>query len=474
MSVPPRPGPIAVISTLAMAGVILGAIGGSVLRLDAARDAAAMALLLFVALEIRRIPIGGLRMLLPAMAAAVAALLWLPEPLTVLRRGLAEAAFITGLFTSLGMLRDAATSSPLVQSCGEQMVRQPPGRRYAVLSLGSHVISLALNFGVLPLLGMMVVKGNTLEAAGGDPTVLSIRKQRMLSAILRGFAMMTVWSPLAVSFAVTQGVIPGLPWWRLLQIQLALAVLLMVLGWIMDRLAFPPRARILVGGDGGVDWRPVLRLTLLVIAVVTAAVGIAEILSVRMVIGAMIVVPVAALLWQVAQQGGGDPRTALRAAGGFAGRLAVSLPGFRHEVAILGGAMFLGTVVSAFVSPEAAARMIAWLPLPPVLVAVLLAWSVMLLAQLGISQIVTVTVLGSALGNMGGIGLHPLVLASGLMGAWALSACSTPVGAAIMSVARMAEVPVRTVARQWNGPFVVAGALLLGLWMLGLAMVLDS
>jgi hypothetical protein len=393
----------------------------------------------------------------------------------VMRRGLAEAAFMVGLFTSLGMLRDVAATSALVQSCGEQMVRQPPGRRYLVLSLGSHVISLALNFGVLSLLGTMVVKGNTLAAAGGDPVVLGIRKQRMMSAVLRGFAMMTMWSPLAVSFAVTQGVIPGLPWWALLKIQLGLAALMMTLGWVMDRLAFPPVARRFVAGpaDGGGDWRPILTLTLLVAAIVVAAVSLSALLSVRMVIGAMMVVPVVALLWQVAQQGRPSPSGAAEAAIRFIGRLTVSLPGFRYEAAMLGGAMFLGSVVSAFVLPDSAAALIARLPVPPIMLVVLVAWSVMLLAQIGISQIVTVTVLGSALGNMAHLGLHPLVLASGLMGAWALSACSTPVGAAILSVSRMAEVPVVTVARQWNGPFVVVGALLLGLWMVGLNMVLG-
>jgi hypothetical protein len=472
MTHPARPGFVAFLSTLAIIVIIIGSAAGAVLRLEAARDAAGAALLLYVLLEVRRTQAGGLRMLLAAGIAAITAALWLPGWPAVLRHGLAEAAFMTGLFTALGMLRDAATTSSLVQSCGEQMVRQPPGRRYVVLSLGSHIISLALNFGVLPLLGTMVVKGNTLDSAGGDPVVLSNRKQRMMSAILRGFAMMTVWSPLAVSFAVTQSVIPGLPWWELLRIQLVLALLLLLLGWLMDRLAFPPRSARLVADGSGSDWRPVLRLTLLVLAVVAAAVGLAALLSVRMVIGAMMVVPAAALLWRMAQQANHGPSAAIRAAGGFVGRLAVSLPGFRYEVAILGGAMFLGSVISAFVSPDATARVIGMLPLPPILVAVLLAWSVMLLAQLGISQIITVTVLGSALGNLGHMGIHPLVLASGLMGAWALSACSTPVGAAIMSVARMAEVPVTTVARQWNGPFVVAGALLLGLWMLGLALVL--
>ena len=59
----------------------------------------------------------------------------------------------------------------------------------------------------------------------------------------------------------------------------------------------------------------------------------------------------------------------------------------------------------------------------------------------------------------------PVAVAFGLMGAWALSTCSTPVGAVVLSIARLADVPMRVVARQWNGRFVILGALVLAAWL---------
>jgi hypothetical protein len=201
---------------------------------------------------------------------------------------------------------------------------------------------------------------------------------------------------------------------------------------------------------------------------------VAEALGVRMVIGAVLVVPPSALLWLAAQHRGRGPAAALSAAGiVLARRLTVTLPAFRNEVAMLGGAMFLGTVVAAFISPEATARLVAALGLPPLLLSILLAWSVMALAQIGLSQLVTVTLLAGALADLGGIGIDPLVLASGLLGSWALSSCSTPVGAAILIVARMAGVSTATVAHQWNGRYVIAGALLLAVWMTGVDFALS-
>lgn len=462
----------AALSTLAVIAVIGGAIGWALFRWPWASDGAGLALLLYVALEWPAISAGGRRMLAAALMAALAAALFLPQPVPVLRRGLAEAVFLIGLFTTLGMLRDSARTSPLIRRCGEQMVRQRPGRRYAALSLGSHLISLVLNFGVLALLGMMVAKGNTLSAANGDEVVKGIRKRRMMTAILRGFALMTVWSPLAVSFAVIQQVVPDLAWWRLVSLQIVLALILMGWGWALDRLDFPPHAHRLPPHPHKTEFRPFLGLLLLVAAVVVGAVAAAEILKVRLVVGAMLVVPVAALIWLYAQQSGAMlPRLRLTA-GLFLRHLGESLPGFRSEVAMLGGAMFLGTVVAAFVTPEDTARAIALIPLPPVAVAVLLAWGVMAAAHAGISQLVTITLLGSALGSLAATGIDPLVLASGMLGAWALSICTTPVGAAVMSVARVAEVPVRTVSQTWNRRFVVVGALLLGVWMVALTLFL--
>ncbi len=455
------------LSTLAMLVVMLGGIAAAVLQVDALRLVAGAALVVYFVVEGRAAAGRGRITLLVSGLSALAAMALLPDPGRVLARALSEAAFITGLFVALGMLRDAAEGSAMVQSSGELMVRQPPGRRYLVLCLGSHLISLVLNFGVLTLLGTMVNKGNTLTAAGGDARIAAVRNQRMMTAILRGFVLMTAWSPLSVSFAVVQSVVHGLPWRTLLPLQVGLTALLLGLGWALDRRAFPPVAN-LPGVGGPTDWTPLARLCLLVAAVVVASVMVGEMLSVRLVVGAMMVVPLSGVVWLAAQH-----RSPTAGARHLARRLTVGIPAFRNEAAILGGAMFFGTVLTAFVSPAATAQAIATLKLPPAVVAVLLAWAVMALAQVGVSQIISVTILGGALADLSTLGINPLVLASGLMGAWALSACSTPVGAAIMTVARLSEVPVTVVARRWNGVFVLTGALLLAAWMLGLAALLE-
>lgn len=454
----------AVTASLALVAVVAFSILRAVWGWPPAGPAAAAALAVYMVLEGWAAKRGGLRVVSMGAAAALAAIIWHPDPWPLLLHAGVQAAALIGLFTALGFLREAADTSPLIQSCGELMVRQPPGRRYLALALGSHTIGLVLNFGVLPLICTMALRGNTAEAAGGDQRIVAIRTQRMMTAIIRGFAVMTVWSPLSVSFTVMQSALPGLNWWPLLGVQLVLTVILMLLGWHLDRTAFPVVKR--SGEDEPPDWRPAWRLCALVAVVVVASVVVAEVLSVRLVVGAMLVVPPAAVLWLVTQHRAVGPALVH-----LGRRLTVSMPGFREEVTMLGGAMFLGTVVAAFIPPERMTHLVELIPLPPVAVLILAAWSVMLLSQVGISQIVSVTIMGGALASLASHGLPPVAVASGLMGAWALSVCATPVGAVVLSVSRLAGVPMRQIARQWNGRFVILGAILLAAWLAALCTI---
>jgi hypothetical protein len=456
------------LATAALLAVIAASVVRAVAQSATAGIAAAAALAVYLLLEGARSNGKGRVMVVLGALAAIVTLAVTPEEATpLLLKAGTEAAAIIGLFTSLGFLREAAETSGLVQRCGELMVRQPPGRRYAVLTLGAHVVSLVLNFGVLSLLGVMITKGNTLESAGGDARIKAIRARRMLSAILRGFALMTVWSPLSVSFAVVQTVVHGIAWQVLLPLQGLLAALLLVLGGWLDRREFPPTSRRFEPQEAGA-WTPLVHLCLLILVIVAASVGTAHLLGVRIVIGAMIVMPLAAWIWLAVQR-----RDPVKAAAHLGRRVLETMPGFRNEVAMLGGAMFLGIVVAAHIPPAETARLLAALGLAPAALVVVLALGVMILAQVGVSQIISVTLIGGALADLAALGLPPLAVASGLMGAWALSACSTPVGAAVLTVARIGQVPVTQVARQWNGRFVLAGAALLSVWLILLCEILG-
>lgn len=469
----------ALVSTVAVVVVILAAIVGDLSASPSVhtltQTAAAIATVVFLILEAAFLGRGGRIMLGFCLAAVAGSLLYHPNGGAIVLKGMNAAAFVIGLFAAVSLLRDAAESSALIQRCGDVMVHQPPGRRYAVLSLGSHLIAVILNFGVLALLGVMVLRGNTLAAAGGDQSIADIRKRRMMTALLQGFAMMCVWSPLSVSFAVMQAAVPGVDWLHLMPVQAVLTVLLLGVGWGLDRLAFPPSVRLVALNAQAPkpSWRPMGHLVLLVGSVITAVMLAAWMLHIRPVIGAMIVVPISAWLWLTVQAWSERPATApLVAARKLGHRLTISMPAFRTEFAVLGGATFFGAVVSSFIAADTVASLLSYIPLPPIALTVLLIWGMMLLARYGIPQIVTATLIGNSLSGLAAHGIHPLVLTSGLMAAWALSVCTTPVGAATLSIARLSEVSTTVVGREWNGRFVLVGSVVVALWMVVLSTIL--
>ncbi|MBN8898229.1 MAG: hypothetical protein J0H35_08605, partial [Rhodospirillales bacterium] len=219
------------------------------LHLPVAGDAAGLAMLAFLLLEFPRqrryvqilfIGLCGIGLLGVAGAADPWALF-----LAAWRRGAGYGAF----FLALSSLRDAAETSPLVRRCGRHLVAQPPGRRYAALTGGGHVFGIILSYGAIELLGAMVMRANTLAAAGGSAEVRTIRGRRMLMAIYRGFCVMNCWSPLNLMTAVVSTAVPAAPMRLLLPIAFVVSVGMTGLGWIEDRLTAPRRT-------GGTTARP--------------------------------------------------------------------------------------------------------------------------------------------------------------------------------------------------------------------------
>jgi hypothetical protein len=464
------------VSALAMIGIIVGCALEGLIHLPGTGHALKLAtggsLALFVAVEMGRAQRGAKLIALACLALAVVLPIADDRAQDMVTSALSGAADLAAFFAALGFLHMAAKTSPLIQRCGGVMVRQPPSRRYLALTLGAHLISLVLSFGVLNLLGLMVAQGNTLEAAGGDAEIVAIRKARMMSALLRGFIAMVIWSPLSVSFAVIHRVIDGLSWSTLIPIQMVFSAAVVAIGWVVDRKSYPPRAipAPLAPSEPGGN-AALFRLGVVIAVLMAGVLAVAQGLGAAPIVGIICVIPLSSFIWLVVQNQDMEAGVFYHAAKTLGLRLGVGLPEHRNEVIYLGGAMFLGLIATQLLGQGAAAHLIAHIPLSPLALTIILPWTVMALAQLGVPQIFSITVLGGAFPQLAPLGVHPLALASGLMGAWALSAGSTPVGAAVVTIARQAEVPVRMVTLQWNGVFVLVSALFLGLWVAGVSWI---
>ncbi|NVF13026.1 hypothetical protein [Vreelandella maris] len=398
-------------------------------------------------------------------AAGVLTLLALwrsPTPGQLLFEASGRFAFFATFVVALSMLRLPAYRSRLVRRCGQSMLLQPPSRRYPILSLGSALFGIILNIGVLNLFAAMIEKSNTLSAAQGRAWVRAARQRRMMLALLRGFSLAPLISPMGIGVAVVLSSLPQVTWPQLAPYILGAAALIFMAGWAVDYFTgpHPPANKTYVTPS----LRPLAQFSVLLIGIVALVFSIAWLLDLRLPIAALLGAPTGALLWLAWQRrrlGYGGLPAAITA---VHRQLPWLLSPSANEIVVLGAAGYLGHVCVGLVDTQQLAPLLAVLDPLGTLNAVLAMLMVVGLAQIGVNPIVTVTLLVGLLPTLGIEGLTPELIGASLMVGWALALMSSPMTASMLILSRFTGVPATRIGYRWNGRFLIAAIPLLALW----------
>ncbi|WFE71813.1 hypothetical protein P8S55_01700 [Halomonas sp. M1] len=379
-------------------------------------------------------------------------------------------AFFATFVVALSMLRLPAYRSRLVRRCGQSMLLQPPSRRYPILSLGSALFGIILNIGVLNLFAAMIEKSNTLGAAQGRVWVREARQRRMMLALLRGFSLAPLISPMGIGVAVVLSSLHQVTWLELAPYILGAAVLIFLAGWAVDFLTgpHPPGNKTQASKNhlAAPSLRPLGQFSVLLLGIVALVFSIAWLLELRLPIAALIGAPTGALVWLAWQ------RRRLGYAGLPAAVSAVhrQLPWLlspsANEIVVLGAAGYLGHLCVGLVDTQQLAPLLTVLNQWGAFNAVLAMLMVVGLAQIGVNPIVTVTLLVGLLPQLGIEGLSPALIGASLMVGWALALMSSPMTASMLILSRFTGVPATRIGYRWNGRFLVASIPLLAAWFM--------
>ncbi|QTP55039.1 hypothetical protein HNO51_10325 [Billgrantia sulfidoxydans] len=434
---------------------------------------AALALALYLAGVTRHLS-SMARWLLAAAAALSVVVLWRSDtPGRLLFEAAGRFAFFATFVVALSLLRLPAYRSRLVRRCGEAMLLQPPGRRYPILSAGSALFGIILNIGVLNLFAGMIEKSNTLAAAQGRAWVRQVRQRRMMLALLRGFSLAPLISPMGIGVAVVLSNLPELRWLDLAPYVIGAALLIFLVGWGVDHVTGPHPAH--VSGPAPASRRtshpapsaaPLGQFCLLLLGVVSLVFLLAWALQVRLPIAVLMGAPLAAITWLAWQRRRLGMLGAPAALASLHRQLPWLLAPSANEVVVLGAAGYLGHLCVALVPVESLGPLLAAVQPLGASNAVLAMLLVMGLAQVGINPIVTVTLLVGLVPTLPIDGLPPALLGASLMVGWALAMMSSPMTASMLILSRFTGVASSRIGYRWNARFLLACIPLLAGWFL--------
>lgn len=457
---PEPPRPASGLSTLCLSAVIAGTLADIVFASPWLVGLSTLALLAYLGIEWRRLMLVS-RVLL-AVSAALAALVVLRFDTGILLTAARRMTLLPAFLAVLSLLRAAASLSPAVAAAGRHLVAQPPSRRYLALVIGGNLFGMLLNLGGLVLLLDMIKRANTLEAAGGDPTVLAWRERRMSVAALRGFSAIPLWSPLGIALNLILAIL-GLGWTDVAPAGLLAAIGFALLGWAFDLLTAPKGLRAQPAPREERGGRALVQVAGHVTALflVTLAGELAFDAAFQTVL--MFVVPLYAAGWVLAQTiSSGTRRPVAGSAVQLYRRGVAQFPFFANETAAFAAAGFLGTVLAVIVPREPVQAALAAVSAPPGMVAAALALMVFGLAFLGLNPMISVSILAGTVSAVGVPGLSPQLLALALGGAWA---CTVGFGpwqpSMIMTAGLLGRTPWE-IGLVWNGPYAATAILL---WM---------
>jgi len=354
---------------------------------------------------------------------------------------LADAAFYSAFLGSLGMMQCLVRRFEVLRRIHDVLLEGRVSLLYPKYAVVSCAIASVLSFGMMNLLCGTLTDSLKERGVEGEARLQWLRS--VLISALRGFALVPLVAPTSVAVAILTRELPQLSWSSLLPFGLVAALLMIVVGWVLERHRFREISSERVALEGWPAGTGKLAVLVLVVFVCMGLlVALAE---VKVSVAAMLAVPAVTLAFMMWQER--SPRSAIAEG---VGQLAVMF----NEMAIFAGSAMLGVSVAAIVP----ANMFDGL--------VVSGWGSYLIAAAGLlimplfsmAGVIPITVLSVQSGMLVQLvanGADPMLVAIGLVIGFSLAMMVSPFGPSVMLLSRFGQVSRNVVAFQWNGLYVL-------------------
>jgi MFS family permease len=370
--------------------------------------------------------------------------------------GVARSRMFLLLFFAVAWLQLPVGQSPSLKSARDAIMNQPPGRRFLGLSIGVHILGALLNVAAVGLLSPLL-KDRSDE----------VLHRRLSVAIMHGFTSASAWSPFYIGMIVVLVAIPTISWSEVVFQGLAMAVIMILGGWLFDRMRYP-RKKVLTSEQPNVPPRPPLKIVktvLLLASLIGLVMLVLNLTKVSIPIALGIVCPPFGLIWYVTL-GEGQFGTIDRLSS-MSHQVISSLANLRNEALMFVAANVFGIGIATIIPTENLTTQLD--AVLPWIDARIIAITTIFIGcgLMGLHPVIVVLSL-SALIPPEVIGMRDWVLGLVYLGCWGLSTMISPYSGTTLFMSRFTGVPSHIIGWKWTPYSVFFNAVLMMAFIIAL------
>ncbi len=364
--------------------------------------------------------------------------IWLvkaPLDLPTAQRISSAAAYYAAFIGGLGLMGCLVKRLPALREVHRFLLRGPRALLYPRYLLAALGLGSILSFGMLNL--MCSTLHSYLQHFAPDHPAQRDGQRGVLTAAIRGFALVPLIAPTSIVVAIITREVPSLTWTDLLPYGVIATVLLMLIGARTENR----HLQTLVDESPEI---PAASLTPLVLGTalgIGAIVALASFSWLNITQASLVVVPLLVSGWLF-----------LESPGKAYDELAEHLAGMRNEVFIFGCSALFGALFNQLVSLDQLVPLLGGSSQVFVLQCIALL-GIVGLALIGIAPIITLSICAGLLAQLQAAGVNPLGPAVSLVCAFSLAMLLSPFGPAVLILARTAGTLPWTIVLTWNGRF---------------------
>ena len=333
---------------------------------------------------------------------------------------------LAGLMLAVMLLSNVLARTEDLQKISVSLFGGKPLARYLSLAFGTSLVSVPLNFGSVAVVGSLV--GERIRRNGDSESTRNATR-----AVLRGFGVAPMFSPLSISVVLTLTLLPQVSLLSLLLLAVPFSVLMVLAGlhWREpEPLQSTERS---VNRAGAGSW---LRFGGLILAICVGVLWLSHRFGLSYAHAVALSCLAAVLLYRIL---------------GWLKREnppLASMANVSNELAIVGGSAFIGAVLSGVVLGQISGQ-----PELPVWLWALLAagvpWVFFAAGLAGMNPIIIATLIGGILGSLWP-GAAQLGLAIAMVTGWGITAFGTPFAANALIMERLTGYRTRDASFRWS------------------------